>query len=185
MKFTNDGFELRSNPLFLKIGIVATVMECGAFYFFIPMFLEFDGSFADIADVIGAAFICLWLGVVFCGALYSFFKYSQKLFVREDGVLYTSIFGRRHLCWNEIKDYGLSYDGRVRDGGDFSNSYILYFATEKQSDKNKFKKKLLKKALKISVSSNDYAWLLENVFPFCKSRIAEQPFVPEDVPHFI
>lgn len=185
MKFTNNGFELRSNTLFLKIGIAATVMECGVLYFFIPMLLESDGSFVDIADVIGTAFICLWLGAVFCGALYAFFKYSQKLFVREDGVFYTSIFEKRHLCWNQIEDYGLSYDGRVQDGGDFSNAYILYFASVEQDCKNKFKKKLSKKALKISVSSKDYVWLLENVFPFCQTRTGKPAFVPEDVPHFI
>ena len=79
----------------------------------------------------------------------------------------------------------MSYDGRINEGGDFSNSYILYFASEEQNSKSKFKKKLSKNVLKISVSSNDYAWLLQNVIPFCKSRIEGQPFVPEDVPHFI
>lgn len=182
MKMTNNGFELRSNTLFLKIGIVATVMECGALYFFVPMFWEFDGSAIDIGATV---FMCVWLSAVLCGAIYSFFKYSQKLLVCEDGVFYTSFFGKRHLRWNEIKDYGLSYDGRIKEGGDFSNSYILYFASEEQSGKNKFKKKLSKNVLKISVSSNDYAWLLQNVIPFCKSRIEEQPFVPDDVPHFI
>ena len=103
MKFTNNGFELRSNDLFLKMGIVFSIMECCALYFVIPTLSELEASALDIGSTV---FMCVWMGGVLCGAIYSFFKYSQKLFVREDGVSYTSIFCKRHLNWSEIKDYG-------------------------------------------------------------------------------
>ncbi len=182
MKFTNNGFELKSNDLFLKLGIVFSIMECCALYFFVPMLPEFEASALDIGATI---FMCVWMGGVLCGAIYSFFKYSQKLFVREDGVSYTSIFGKRHLNWSEIKDYGLSYDGRANEGGYYYNSYILYFANEEQSNKNRFKKKLSKSALKITVSPVDYAQVLQNVIPFCQNQTDVEAFIPEDVPRFI
>ena len=180
IKATNNGFELKSNSLYLKIGIMATFMECIGLYFFLPMLFEFDGS---IGDWVAAAFVCLWLGGVLFGALISFYKYSEKLIICEDGVSYSSMLGKRHLAWHEIQDYGLSYDGRVQDGANFSNSYILYFSKKKQENKSQFKKKLSKEVLKISVSSEDHACFRENVIPFCASKTEIQPFVPEDVPH--
>ena len=59
VKPTNRGVELKSNNLYLKIGIVAAIVECIGLYFFIPVLFDFDGSLGDFAV---AAFVCLWLG---------------------------------------------------------------------------------------------------------------------------
>ncbi len=148
IKSTNKGFELKSSSLFLKIGTCAAFMECVGLYFFIPMFMEFDGSLGDFAI---SAFICLWLGVVFCGSLISFYKYSQKVMINDAGISYSSIFDKHHLDWNEIQDYGLSYDGRGHDGADFSNLYVIYFAKEALKIKNPYKKKVSKNAVKVNM----------------------------------
>ena len=120
-------------------------MECVGLHFFIPVLMEFDGSIGDFAV---SAFICLWLGVVFCGALISFYRYSKRVVIDDDGISYNSMFGKHHLDWNEIQDYGLSYDGRSEDGAGYSNSYIIYFAKEPQKNKNQYKKKLSKTPLR-------------------------------------
>ena len=133
-------------------------MECVGLYFFIPVLMEFDGSIGDFAV---SAFICLWLGVVFCGALISFYRYSKKVVIDDDGISYNSIFGKHHLDWNEIQDYGLSYDGRSQDGADFSNSYIIYFAKEPQKNKNPYKKKLSRNDMLTILFANALPALVE------------------------
>ena len=181
IKSTNNGFELKSTSLFLKIGVCAAFMECVGLHFFIPVLMEFEGSIGDFAV---SAFICLWLGVVFCGALISFYRYSKKVVIDDDGVSYNSMFGKHYLDWNEIQDYGLSYDGRSKDGVGYSNSYIIYFAKEPQKNKNQYKKKLSKNAFKINIMADDYAHFSECVIPFCMSKTDVQPFIPQDKPHF-
>ena len=172
---------MKPTSLFLKIGVCAAFMECVGLHFFIPVLMEFEGSIGDFAV---SAFICLWLGVVFCGALISFYRYSKKVVIDDDGISYNSIFGKHHLDWNEIQDYGLSYDGRSQDGADFSNSYIIYFAKEPQKNKNPYKKKLSQNAFKINIMADDYAHFSECVIPFCMSKTDVQPFIPQDKPHF-
>ena len=181
IKSTSNGFELKSSNLFLKIGIGATFMECVGLYFFIPIFMEFDGSLGDFAVT---AFICLWLGVVFCGAFISFCKYSQKVILNDEGVSYTFMFDKHHWDWNEIQDFGLSYDGRSHDGSDFSNLYVIYFAKEILIIKNTYKKKLSKKSIRITIGANDYSCFCKCVIPFCMAKTNVQPFVPTDDPHF-
>jgi len=178
---TSSGFEIRSNRLHLKIGIVAMIMGCVGLCFFVTMFSEFDSS---PVDWFGAAFICLWLCLVFSGALVSFYRYSKTFYIGEEGVSYCSMFSKRYLAWRDIKDYGLSYEGRAQEGGSYSNSYLLYFAVEQQASKSKYKKKMTKDTLKISVSSDDYTYFSEKVMPFCAKKIDVVPFLPEDVPHF-
>ena len=114
----------------------------------------------------------------------SFYRYSKTFFIGEEGVSYSSMFSKRFLAWLEIKDYGLSYEGRAQEGGSYSNSYLLFFAVEQQKCKSKYKKKMAKGTLKISVSSDDYTCFSENVVPFCSKKIDVVPFLPEDVPHF-
>ena len=181
VKPTNSGVELKSNNLYLKIGIVAAIVECIGLYFFIPVLFEFDGSLGDFAV---AAFVCLRLGTILFGTFVSFYIYSKKLVIDDDGISYSSMLGKRFLEWNKIQDYGLSYDGRSQDGADFSNSYIIYFAKEIQKNKNSYKKKLSKNALTVNIRADDYACFSEYVVPFCMRKTDVRPFIPQDEPHF-
>ena len=177
----NNRFELKSTSLFLKIGIGATFMGCVGLRFFIPMLMDFGNSIGDFAIV---AFICLWLGVVFFGAFISFYIYSKKVVIDDDGISYNSMFVKRHLGWNEIQDYGLSYDGRSKDGNDYSNLYLIYFAKEPQRNKNQYKKKLSKNSFKINVKAGDCEYFLQCVVPFCRSKTDVQPFIPNGKLYF-
>ena len=181
IKLTKNGFEMRSESLFLKTGIVLTIMECIGLYFFVPMFFEFDGSIGDLAV---GAYICLWLGGILLAAIISFYRDSKKMVINDDGILYSSLFGKKYLDWSAVQDYGLSYDGRSGEGSDISNSYIIYFANEKQKSKNQYRKKLSGEILKVHIRADDYNYFLECAIPFCMSQTDVEPFIPEDKPHF-
>ena len=174
IKVQANRFEIRSNSLFLKIGIGAMVMECVGLYFFIPVLWEFDGSPMDIG---AAAFMCLWFCVVLCGSLISFYRYSKKMIIDEDGVLYSAWFVKKQLKWSEIQDYGWSYDGRMRDGAFYSNGYILYFADEKQKKKNQKKQRLSQNALKVHLDGEEIDRFSDCVLPFCMRKTDVEPFI--------
>ncbi len=181
-KVNDNKYVLKSNSLFLKIGIVAIVMEAVGLYIFIPILSE---PVTDGMDYFGFAFLCLWLFGVLLGAVISFYTYSKKLVIDDFGVAYSSLFGKKHLSWNEIKDYGLSYDGRSNDGGHYSNSYIVYFASSEQKKKNEHKRKLSKDSLKAYILSEDYRVFTNILIPFCVSKTDVIPFVPREDLHFV
>ena len=143
-------------------------------YLFIPVLWEFDGSPMDIG---AAAFMCLWFCVVLCGSLISFYRYSKKMIIDEDGVLYSAWFVKKQLKWSEIQDYGWSYDGRMRDGAFYSNGYILYFADEKQKKKNQKKQRLSQNALKVHLDGEEIDRFLDCVLPFCMRKTDVEPFI--------
>ena len=180
IKPTDRGFEIKTDSLHLKIGIVAAIMGCGALCFFVSvLWAEHDGS---LLDWLATSFVLLWLGVVFFASILSFYRYREKILIEEDGVTYCSWFAKRQLTWSEIKDYGLSYNGRSREG---TNLYLLYFSAEPLVSKNEFKKKLSEDTLKIFISSNEYACFCGWVVPFCENKTNLKPFVPKDIPHFL
>ena len=174
-----NGFEIKSDKLFLQIGIVAGFMECVGIYFFIPMFFE---PISSSLDVFGIVFLSIWLLIVLSGAIIAFYHYSKRLIIDDGGVKYKSIFSKQCYNWCEIKDYGLVYNGRARDG---SNNYIVYFANAEQKEKNEYKKKLTKSIFNAHILSEDYLYFTETVIPFCRERTNVVPFVPKDVFHFI
>lgn len=174
-----NGFEIKSDKLFLQIGIVSTIMECVGIYFFIPMFFE---PISSSMDIFGIAFLSLWLLVVLSGAVISFYRYSKRIVVDDNGVVYKSILKKRHYKWEEIKDFGLVYDGRTRYG---RNIYIVYFADDRQKDKNEYRKILSKNVLKAHILSDDYLHLTKAVIPFCCERTEINPFVPKDSFHWL
>ena len=175
----NSGFEIKSDNLFLKIGIVASFMACIGVYFFVPIFLE---PISSPMDIFGMAFLGLWLLVVLSGAIISFYRYSRRLIIDNSGVTYKSIFGKQQYNWAEIKDWGLVYDGRTQYG---QNCYIVYFANERQKDKNADKKILSTSVLRAHILSEDYRYLTQIVIPFCRRMTTVVPFIPEDNFHWI
>ena len=175
----DNGFEIKSDNLFLQIGSVAAIMGCIGVYFFVPMFFE---PIASFMDVFGIVFMSLWLLLVIGGAILSFYRYSKKLIIDSSGVVYKSILGKGFYNWEEIKDWGLVYDGRTRYG---RNNYIVYFANDRQKDKNEKRKILSKNVLKVHILSDDYGYLTQTVIPFCRGMTTVTPFIPQDKFHWI
>ena len=77
-----NGFTIRSDGLFLQIGVVASFMACIGVYLFVPMFFE---PISSPMDIFGISFLGLWLLVVLSGAIISFYRYSRRK-TRETGL---------------------------------------------------------------------------------------------------
>ena len=174
-----NGFTIRSDEVFVQIGIVASFMACIGVYLFVPMFFE---PISSPMDIFGMAFLGLWLLVVLSGAIISFYRYSRRLIIDNSGVTYKSIFGKQQYNWAEIKDWGLVYDGRTRYG---RNIYIVYFANDRQKDKNDNRKTLSKSVLKAHILSDEYLYFTQIVIPACRKMIQEAPFIPDDKFHWM
>ena len=179
IKANVDGFEIRSDKQFLQVGISAMVMGGLGLYFFVPMFFE---PIVSSLDVFGVVFMSVWLFVVFVAAILCLYRYSKKIFISEKGVRYSSLFTKKLYKWEEIKDFGLSYDGRTRYG---RNNYIFYFANNELKASGADKKKLSLSTLKVHILSDDYLYITETVIPFCSERVNAVPFIPIDKLSFI
>jgi len=134
------------------------------------------------ADVFGFVFVCVWTAVV--GVMTSAFLYNfgKKTILDSEGITTTFLFYKKELEWREIQDYGISYCGQTRNEG---NTYYLYFATEEQNTKNRFKKKLKGNMIKITVVGENYYEVTTKVIPFCQKKTSVTPFIAEDGFHII
>ena len=117
--------------------------------------------------------------------MYRSIKNHKKSEVQKGLILmlwYSSIIKTKHYDWSEIKDFGLSYSGQVRGGG---NTYDLYFSKKQQKTKNNCKKRLKGDVIKIFIFGDDYRVASEKVIPYCEKYATEPPFVGEDKYHFM
>lgn len=76
-----------------------------------------------------------------------------------------SWFGTKLIKWEDIKDWGLSYCGRMRDG---DNIYFLYFSEYECRIKNDCKKSLKGKMIKTYIIGENYFDALQDIIPFCQ-----------------
>ncbi len=133
-------------------------------------------------DVFGFAFACLWTAVVGVMSLYLVFDILKRTVVDANGITVMFLSYKKEIAWMNVKDYGLSYSGKTRGDG---NMYDLYFSTEEQKLKNKFRKKLKGNMIKIVVIGEEYQDVIESVIPFCQAKTTVIPFIGEDKFHLI
>lgn len=133
-------------------------------------------------DVFGFVFACVWTSVIGFMVFYLIFNICKKTVLDSEGITVTFLSYKKEIEWREVKDYGISYSGKARGDG---NVYDLYFATEEQKQKNKFRKKLKGNMIKIIIMGEDYYKVTENVIPFCRTKISVIPFVGEDKFHLL
>lgn len=133
-------------------------------------------------DVFGFAFACLWTAVVGVMSLYLVFNILKRTVADANGITVTFLSYKKEIAWINVKDYGLSYSGKARGDG---NMYDLYFATEEQKFKNKFRKKLKGNIIKIIIVEDDYNDVVANVIPFCSTKTRVSPFIGENKYHLI
>lgn len=168
---TENGFRLKQEPGFFRIFIAFLGgMLLFAGYHLLHMLTAEDGR-----DYIGIAFISLWLLVglavlVFCPLQ----KLSLRVELSAKGIFYSSWFRKKDILWSELKDYGISFDGRDKMG---RNTYILYFSDEVLPLKNT-KKKLRAVPVQLDMISEDYAGICNKVLPYCGRYTGLKPFLP-------
>lgn len=140
------------------------------------------------------------LGFAICYFLYEFLvtvlETAKDLVLDDTGIHLTLLFIKMHIAWDEIKDYGLSYQGVKLnlDRSRFSSRgyvdgriYKVYFSTEEcASDVNKGKKRL--KGVKVwwletfslhaYLRETDEPTVQQTIFDFCEKKTGITPFIP-------
>ena len=171
---------VKGNSLFLYICLGAAFMAFlgGSLLFEILPFREEHGT----EDIFGVAFMFAWVSIVLWMGFTALSNYKRKIIIDETGVSCGSLLKNRHFDWSEIKDYGLSYSGQVRGGG---NTYDLYFSKKEQKKINNCKKRLRQDVIKICIFGDDYRIASETVIPYCEKYATEPSFVGEDTYHFM
>ena len=171
---------IKGNSLFLWICCGAAFMAFMglSLLFEILPFTEEHGT----EDIFGLVFMLIWVSIVLWMGFTALSNYKRKITIDDTGVKCSSIIKTKHYDWSEIKDFGLSYSGQVRGGG---NTYDLYFSKKQQKTKNNCKKRLKGDVIKILIFGDDYRVASEKVIPYCEKYATEPPFVGEDKYHFI
>lgn len=181
IKKDETDFIVKSNSMFLFLSIGTFVFFIGGITMtlrdMVPYFNEYMPE-----DFIGFGFMCLWSTVALLMSLFSFCEYSKKIEINNNGIAYSTIFKKKFIEWHNIQDYGLSYSGQVRGGG---NAYYLYFSNEQLELSGKYRKKIKKDTIRINVFGNDYKLAINEIIPFCNTKTTVTPFVAEDVFHLI
>ena len=133
-------------------------------------------------DWLGTCFVGGWTCMGLWMAVRSLNEAFTELVIDERGVLLRRPLGKKYIPWNEIRDWGLSYEGIANHDDD---AYEIYFAREPQQEKNENARKLRKEVLRYTAIGEEYEQLLQEVLPFCQRYARVKPFVPEDAEHLI
>ena len=131
----------------------------------------------NTGDYVGVVFITIWIAVILG---MGWFVVGQYLFLRvvlnHNGVFCSKPFCKREILWCELKDYGISYEGRNKGGV----QYCLYFSEEVLPEKKRNKKKLKGVVIQLNMDRNDYATVLAKVIPYCQQHVtATKPYIAE------
>lgn len=131
----------------------------------------------DSCDSMSAyIFSIVWILIALIFSVCSFIEASKKVILCDTGVYFRSLISKDYLDWNEIKDWGLSYSGSARGGGEI---FVLYFSKNVFRIKNARKKSLKGKMIKIEIFEAEYVKTLNNVIPYCKKKTFVDPFIGE------
>ena len=180
IKTDGKQFSIKGNPMFLIMAIAALAMAILGLTLISGLLLE--GEEILVEDLPGVFFMAIWLTVVTWMGIYALTSYSKKIVIDETGVTCTSLFRSVRYDWYEIGDFGLSYSGRERGGG---NIYDLYFSKNSLSEASEHRKRLKGDVIKTFIFSRDYYLITEDVIPFCQRFTSVRPFVARDEFHFI
>lgn len=176
----DNSIVLGGNELFSAIGAVALFFVCVGIRLIFSMLPQGQEN-AD-ADLFGLCFIAVWTCLAAWMALYGINQARTELVLDEGGVEVRSLFRKRRINWNQIREYGLSYEGIANHE---DNGYEFYFAEEPQQEKNEYSRKLEKQVLRFTVIGEEYEQVVQEVLPYCNRYARVKPFVPEDVEHLI
>lgn len=176
---SEDQIVVKGERLFYGIGAVGTFMA-------IDGIREISEILPDLApnspaDIFGLIFLSVWTLIAFGMAIGCFRMGSGRIILDNQGVHVTALFGKKHLDWDEIVDYGLSYQGISQA----QNTYYLYFSKEKLPDKNECSKKRSRKMIKFVLIGDSYDAALDQILPFCALRTKVVPFVGRDRHHWM
>ena len=170
-----DGFSIRQNSGLLYIFLLFG----GAIFFKVGRHWLDMMRTSGLKDYVGLLFLTLWLWILICILT---FGVIRKLTIRAEittrGITYFCGFRKKDILWCELKDYGISFDGRGRSG----NTYTLYFSHEILPEKSPNKKKLKSVLIRFDLLQEDYASVYGTLLPYCSKHTGLKPFLPVSVP---
>ncbi len=172
---TEDGFRLKQNPggLCIFMAFLGFMLLRIGFEWFGMIFTEGE------REPIGIAFVTVWLLIGLCVLV---FGVLRRLFIRvelsSEGIVYSSWFRKKDILWSELKDYGISFEGRNKG----TNNYRLYFSDEIVSEKNSNKKNLKGVTIQLDMTQGDYAGVYTKLIPHCGRYTGLKPFLPAYIP---
>jgi len=161
---------IKGNSLYSIVGIVFIVIAI------IGLNLLLDSDPGD--SMSGYIFNIVWIIITLILSGCSFIEAGKKVILCDTGIYSCTLISEDFIDWNEVKDWGLSYYGRARGGGEI---FYLYFSKNVFKIKSARKKKLKGKMIKIEIFDAEYVKTLNNVIPYCKKRTFVKPFIGEKV----
>lgn len=128
-------------------------------------------------DLFGLCFLCVWIGVVLGMGVSVCIRNPLTLTVDASGVTAVSLFGKRSLAWDEVRDYGFSYSGRLR--GSATRYYSLYFADSALKEKRYEQKRLRGHCISIFLDEGDYLFHRDEILALCARYSCVKPFAAD------
>jgi len=163
-------------PMYIWLMIWSCGMSIPGLFIFFGLILE---PTFDQLDLLGIAFIVVWLVVVFRGAVVFARMAGQIMIIDAQGVSVKtklSIFKPVFLRWDEIADYGYVYKGKINNENN-SGLYELYFARNVLPiSKLKKTKKVRKSEIRFSFGNDGVRIIMDYVFPYCGNYIGCQAY---------
>lgn len=158
------------------VAVVCFILSCIAAYELFDLSnLKDEHIFSYYLSVIALpAIICCASSL----CLYFIKQATAQIIIDGQGVGYKDLFVKRAYTWSQVGDFGLSYSGYGKFGNRY---YVLYFSDTEQLKKDKRKKRLRGKIIKLAVSDSDCSGIIRTVIPFCRKNIALIPFVPSEL----
>lgn len=172
---SNNQIKINADNFFRNGVIVGLLMACMGIVLLINTLPWEEGY--TCGDIFGTIFLVIWILVVIAMSLGCLVDSKKRILLSDEGVLYITWNRQKFICWNAIKDFGLSYCGHTRMG---NSIHYLYFSKKKFEKKNDRSKKLKGRIIKIDVMCDKYNEILEVVIPFCQERTSVEPFIAEE-----
>ena len=172
MKYSKKDGQVRletKQTMYIGFAIWSCGMSIPGFVILFSMILE---PTFDQLDLIGTAFILVWLGIVFRGAAIFASMAGQIMIIDSEGVSVKtklSLLKPIYLTWEEIADYGYVLHGKINNEND-SDSYMLYFARNVLPiRKLKKTKKVERSEIRFSFGNDGIRVVTDYVLPFCSN----------------
>ena len=135
-------------------------------------------------DVFGLVFCTVWTAVLAAVSVGAFLHYAEKAVISDDGITVFRIFGKKHLGWNGVAEYGIKNFGPERSeinmSGPFGNNYthVVWFSKKIGRMSRKGLKYIPLGSCQIMVRGSDNIYLFkEYVIPLCSKHTGAVPVV--------
>lgn len=193
-KKTQTVIELRKMSTYTIMGVIATAFTCVGL-FLIYTLLKDESGYISVAgytavDWFGLGFLIVWTSFTSFASVKTLVdSWGYKIVIDSEGVRESyRLFSQRAktICWKDIQDYGVFYNGKLKNGGEMYDMYAVYFSPHVLVAQNAYKKKLTKETIWINIPREEVQNVAENtVFPFCQQYLSFGPNTVEVVDHIL